>query len=156
VAGELNNSQNWSLAYQEYKESIQVTPQGGYTPLPAFEVPIIFSSRILIAKTVSNIPVGKRWKWAGNLKALQAFPNAGINSQKSEIASYSLSLNRSKLIILPEIASGYELILSDAFWLRNLQLTIYEFTGSISDNLTQLVTAVQSDVLRIESKIDAL
>lgn len=156
MASELNNSQNWFLSYQDYKESMQVTPLGGYTPLPAFEVPILFSSKVLIVRTNSTIPAGKRWKWAGNLRAFQRLPNAGINSQKSEIASYSLFLNRSKLITLPEIASGYELVLSDAFWLRNLQLTIYEFTGSISDNLTQLVTTVQNDILRIESKIDSL
>jgi hypothetical protein len=75
MAGELNNSQNWSLAYQEYKEAVQATPLGGYYPLPAFEVPITFSSKILIAKTVSTIPAGKQWKWAGNLRASQAFPN---------------------------------------------------------------------------------
>ncbi|BAY15700.1 hypothetical protein NIES21_15190 [Anabaenopsis circularis NIES-21] len=156
MAGELNNSQNWALAYQEYKQAIQATPQGGYYPLPAFEVPITFSSKILIAKTVSTIPAGKRWKWAGNLRAFQTFPNAGINSQKSEIQSYSLFLNRSKLLVLPEIASGYELVLSDAFWLRDLQLTIYEFTGQLDNELNQLVQSIQGDVLRIESKIDAL
>lgn len=156
MAGELNNSQNWSLAYQEYKEAVQATPEGGYYPIPAFEIPITFSSKILIAKTVSTIPVGKRWKWAGNLRAFQSFPNAGINSQKSEIAVYSLFLNRSKLLVLPEIASGYELILADAYWLRNLQLTIYEFTGQLGDELSDLVQSVKGDVLRIESKIDAL
>ncbi|MCF2144997.1 hypothetical protein IQ276_000715 [Desmonostoc muscorum LEGE 12446] len=110
----------------------------------------------MIAKTVSTIPPGKRWKWAGNLRAFQAFPNAGINSQKSEIAIFSLFLNRSKLLVLPEFASGYELILSEAYWLRNLQLTIYEFTGQPSDNLTELVASVKDDVLRVESKIDVL
>lgn len=155
MSSELNNSQNWSLAYQEYKQAVQATPNGGYYPLPAFEVPITFSSKILIAKTISNIPVGKRWKWAGNLRAFQAFPNAGINSQKSEIASYSLFLNRSKLLRLPELASNFELVLSDAFWLRDLQLTIYEFTGLLTGDVTELVQDIKVDLLRIESKIDA-
>lgn len=150
MSGELNNALNWSLAYQEYKEAVQVTPQGGYTPLPAFEVPITFTTKILIAKTVSNIPTGKRWKWAGNLRAFQMFPNAGINSQKSEIANFSLNLNRSKLLVLPDLASGYELVLSDAFWLRDLQLTIYEFTGILSDSLYAMVGDIKTSVEAIE------
>jgi hypothetical protein len=150
VAGELSNSQNWSLAYQEYKQAVQATPQGGYFPLPSFEIPITFDHRILIAKTVSNIPAGKRWKWAGNLRAFQAFPNSGVNSQKSEVAIYSLSLNRSKLIVLPEVATNFELVLSDAYWLRDMQLTIYEFTGEFSTDLTNLVQSVRLDVLRVE------
>lgn len=156
MATELNNAQNWALAYQEYKEAVQATPQGGYYPLPAFEIPLLFNSKILIARTVSNIPTGKRWKWGGNLRAYQTFPNAGINSQTSEIATYSLYLNRSKLLLLPEIASGYQLILADAFWLRDMQLTIYEFTGTVSDNLTTLVQTINTDVLRLETKVDAL
>lgn len=156
AASELNNAANWQLAYQEYKEAEQATPQGGYYPLPSFEIPITFSNRILIARTVSTIPAGKRWKWAGRLRAFQTYPNNGVNSQKSEVADYSLYLNRSKLLIFPEIANNYELVLSDAFWLRNLQLTIYEFTGEATDNLTDLTLSIQSDLARIEAKIDAL
>jgi hypothetical protein len=152
----LNVASNWSLVYQEYKEAEQITVQGGYKPLPSFEIPILFSGRILIVKTVSNIPIGKRWKWAGNLRAFQSFPNAGVNSQKTEVAIFSLFLNRSKLIVVPELISNFELVLSDAFWLRDLQLTIYEFSGQISDDLSALVQSVQEDVLRVESKIDAI
>lgn len=152
----LNNSQDWSLVYQDYKQAQQVTSEGGYLPIPAFELPVLLHSRILVAKTVSNIPAGKRWKWAGNLRANQQFPNAGVNSQPSEIAIFSLFLNRSKLLILPEVANNYQLILSDAFWLRDLQLTIYEFTGEASNEIQELIETVKTDVLRVEAKIDLL
>ncbi|WP_017656228.1 hypothetical protein [Fortiea contorta] len=128
LSSALNISSNWRLIYQEYKQAQEVVEKG-YKPLPSFEIPILFDRKILIAKTVSTIPLGKRWKWAGNLRAFQAFPNGGVNAQKSEIAIFSLYLNRSKLILLPNVASNFELVLSDAFWLRDLQLTIYEFIG---------------------------
>ncbi|NJN13891.1 MAG: hypothetical protein HC836_34535 [Richelia sp. RM2_1_2] len=145
MSAQLNNAQNWRLAYQDYKESVQATPEGGYYPLPAFEVPILFSSKILVAKTVSNIPPRKRWRWAGSLSALQNLP-VGLNTQKSEIISHSLYLNKSKLLIYPDLTSNFELILSGAFWLRDLQLTIYEFTGVIQST---------TDLLKdIEFKID--
>jgi hypothetical protein len=142
----LNNKNNWQLVYQEYKQAVQVTPLGGYSPLPAFEVPVRLSSRILIVKTVSNIPKGKRWKWAGRLRAFQSFPT-GINSQKSEVASHSLYLNRSKLLTYPELTSNFELVLSDAFWLRDLQLTIFEFTG-------EATTSAIDSLEEIKSKVD--
>lgn len=151
---DLNNAQSWALIYQEYRQAQQVTPQGGYIPIPAFEVPTLLSSRILIAKTVSNIPAGKRWRWAGNLRINQAFPNSGVNSQPTEIIAYPLYLNRSKLLVLPETATNYNLILSDAFWLRDLQLSIYEFTGEGNSEVIELIQTVKIDVLRIEAKID--
>jgi hypothetical protein len=156
LSAALNVASNWSLVYQEYKQAEQVTVEGGYKPLPSFEIPILFSSRILIVKTVANIPVGKRWKWAGNLRAFQTFPNAGVNGQKSEIAIFSLFLNRSKLIIFPELASNFELVLSDAYWLRNLQLSVYKFTGETTDSTDLMLNSIGSGLSRIESKIDAL
>jgi len=156
VTHNLNNAQDWALVYQDYKQAQQITPQGGYLPLPAFEVPILLHSKILVARTVSNIPAGKRWKWAGNLRANQQFPNAGVNSQPSEVAIYSLFLNRSKLLVLPEAANNYQLILSDAFWLRDLQLTIYEFIGEGSSETQELIETVKADILRVETKLDTL
>lgn len=141
----LYNKNNWQLVYQEYKQAVQLTPLGGYCPLSAFEVPIRLSSKILIVKTVSNIPKGKRWRWAGRLRAFQSFPT-GINSQKSEVASHSLYLNKSKLLIYPELTSNFELVLSDAFWLRDLQLTIFEFTGETTTSVVKSLEEIKSRV----------
>ena len=153
---DLNNSNNWELSYQEYKQALPATPKGGYLPLPAFEVPITFQNRVIIARTVSNIPSNKRWKWAGKLRAYQNYPNGGVGSQRSEIAEHSLFLNRSKLMIMPGLANNYELVLSDAFWLRDLQLSIYSFTGSFEGVTNELLNQLLIDTSRIESKIDAL
>lgn len=156
TSGDFYNAANWQLAYQEYKEATQVTPLGGYLPLPAFEIPITFDSRVLIVKTVSNIPAGKRWKWAGNLTAFQSFPNGGVNSQKSEVANHSLYLNRSKRIIYPNSISNFELVLSGAYWLRDLQLTIYEFIGEFKTYTESSLDNVKVDLSTIEQKIDNL
>ncbi len=155
-ASDLNNAKNWQLVYQEYKQARPATPKGGYLPLPGFEVPITLSARTVIAKTVSNIPAGKRWKWAGKLRAYQNYPNGGVASQPSEVAAHSLYLNRSKLVILPNYANNYQLVLSDAFWLRDMQLSIYEFIGDFQGNKTDLLNQLLLNTEQIESKIDAL
>lgn len=151
---DLNNAQNWEIIYQEYKEAQQATVEGGYLPLSAFEVPVLINSQILIVKTVSIIPQGKRWKWAGNLKAFQQLSYSGLSAQSVEVANYPLYLNRSKLIAIPSNISNYQLTLSDAFWLRNLQLSIYQYTGIIEDDLLELATNTYAKVLTIETKID--
>ncbi|MGB3641148.1 MAG: hypothetical protein WBA39_26745 [Rivularia sp. (in: cyanobacteria)] len=155
-ASDLNNAQNWQLVYQEYKQAKPATPKGGYLPLPGFKVPITLSARTVIARTVSNIPAGKRWRWAGKLRAYQDYPNEGVASQPSEIAAHSLYLNSSKLVIFPDYATNYQLVLNDAFWLRDMQLSIYEFVGDFQTHRTDLLNQLLLDTEQIKSKIDAL
>ncbi|HLO88877.1 MAG TPA: hypothetical protein VK203_28270 [Nostocaceae cyanobacterium] len=151
IAG-LNNSQNWSLAFQESKEAEQITLEGGYKPLPAFEVPILLDARIVVVKTFSTIPPGKKWRFAGNLRVSQQLP-LGVGGRWVELASFPLYLNRTKLVVLPAYANQYQLTLSDAYWLTNLQLTIYQFVGTIS---SVQIEGINPDLERIERKIDQL
>ncbi|AFZ24774.1 hypothetical protein Cylst_2568 [Cylindrospermum stagnale PCC 7417] len=139
-SADLNNSSLWHLVYQELKEAPNVTSLGGYIKLPPFEVPLLLSSRLLIVQTASTIPAFKRWKWAGYLRAFQS-----IKGIKTEILQKSLDLNNAELIELPSFASTYSLILNsngEAHWLRNLQLTIYEFTGEVENAITVTRDAV--------------
>lgn len=134
---DLNNSSLWSLAYQEYKEQPDIYKEGGYIQMPPFDIPILFSSRLLTVKTICNIPPKRKWRFAGNFRAYQT-----IKGEKTEILRNPLYLNSTKLIELPSFASSYSIVISDAGWLRNLQIIIYEFTGEVKDAITQINTKV--------------
>ncbi|MEH2381142.1 MAG: hypothetical protein V7K27_20020, partial [Nostoc sp.] len=96
---ELSNPNSWNQVYDESRIFTQTEGQVySYTPIPAFEVPFLFTNPVLIVRCLCTIPTGKRWRWAGNLKYQFLSPVAGINLQKVTATEISLKLNSAKLI----------------------------------------------------------
>lgn len=128
---ELQNSSKWEMVWSDSAVSEPYPPpfDDYWKPLRAFECPVLFTSRFLLVKTVCQIPEGKQWKFAGNLLVFQKYP-AGLSGVKTEIKREYIPLNSSRLVQIPDVAPQYEVILRDAFWLRNLYLEIYEYTGA--------------------------
>ncbi|MBK1989048.1 hypothetical protein A0J48_016125 [Sphaerospermopsis aphanizomenoides BCCUSP55] len=147
LTADLYNSSNWRLAYQTTVTAERVSEQGGYLPLPTIGLDILLDSRLLVAKTTCNIPQNKRWRWAGNFRVFGELPILGV--PRVEVGSYPLYLNQSKLIDVPSVVTSYSFSLADAWWLTNLQLILYEFSGEVGDTL-------DVDLDRIETKIDEI
>ena len=154
---ELSNPNSWNQVYDESRVFTQSEGQVySYTPIPAFEVPFLFTTHVLIVRCLCTIPTGKRWRWAGNLKYQFSAPVAGINSPIITGTEVSLKLNRAKLIKFPKIASNYQLTIGDAFWLSNLRVTIWEYLPVVENYTDNLIFELGDDLARIESKIDAM
>ncbi|MEH1810886.1 MAG: hypothetical protein V7K26_00095 [Nostoc sp.] len=150
----LLDASSWNQVYTQSKNAVQVTPLGGYIPIPAFEVPVIMHSRVFVIRNIC-INTRPRWRFAGNLKSRVAAPIAGINSPPVEIASFYIQLNRTKLIVLPVFVNNYDLVLETATWLKDLSITIWEYVGVIEDTTEELIGVTRVDILRVEAKIDA-
>ena len=157
LALELSNPNSWNQVYDEARVATQ--KEGAvysYTPIPVFEVPFLFTSHVLVVRCLCTIPTGKKWRWAGNLKYQFSAPIAGINSPTITAAEISLKLNRTKLVKFPKIASNYQVSIGDAFWLTNLRITIWEYLPAIENQTDNLIFELENNLMRIESKIDAL
>ena len=150
---DLLNQDNWNQAYDESRIAQPATEAGGYYPIAVFEIPIVFQSRVLAVRCLSSTAKSS-WRFAGNLKPQVAAPIAGINSPPVEIASIYLQLNRTRLVVLHPYATNYNLVLENAPWLKDLRLTIWEYTGAIEDTTEELIGVARIDILRVESKID--
>jgi hypothetical protein len=157
LALELNNPNNWNQVYDEARVAAQSPGQVySYSPIPAFEVPFLFESHVIVVRCLCTVPSGKRWRFAGNIKYQFAAPIAGINSPAITSIEIPLKLNRTKLIKFPKVANNYQVVISDATWLTNLRVTIWEYLQPVENYTDNLIFELGDDLERIESKIDAL
>lgn len=152
---DLLNQDNWNQIYDESRTAQPATEAGGYYSIPIFEIPIILQSRVLAVRCLSTT-AKYSWRFAGNLKPQVAAPIAGINSPPLEVASIYLQLNRTRLIVLQPYATNYNLVLENAPWLKDLRVTIWEYTGAIEDTTEELIGIARIDILRVEAKVDNL
>lgn len=152
---DLLNQNNWVQIYDESRTAQVATEAGGYFPIPAFEVPIQLDKHILAARCISTT-AKFNWRWAGNLIQKINPPIAGINSPLVEAGTYSMKINRTKLVIFKPLTSTYQLTLEGAYWLKDLRLTLWEYQGIEGDSTEELITTLSGDLNRIELKIDAL
>ncbi|MFN6485438.1 MULTISPECIES: hypothetical protein [unclassified Nostoc] len=152
---DLLNQNNWVQIYDESRTAVIATQAGGYYPIPAFEIPIQLEKHILAARCISTT-AKSTWRWAGNLIQKIAPPIAGINSPLVEAGSYSMKLNRTRLVIFKPYTDTFQLTLEGAYWLKDLRLTLWQYQGIEGDSTEEIITSLGSDLNRIEAKIDAL
>ncbi|MBW4556413.1 MAG: hypothetical protein KME59_10815 [Trichormus sp. ATA11-4-KO1] len=152
---ELLNQNNWVQIYDEARTAQIASDAGGYYPIPAFEIPFQLDKRILAARCISTT-ARVTWRWAGNLIQKISPPIAGINSPLVEAGSYSMKINRTRLVIFKNYTNTYQLTLEGAYWLKDLRLTLWEYQGVDGDSTESLITDLGSDLARIELKIDGL
>jgi hypothetical protein len=150
---DLLNQNNWNQIYEEARTAQAAMEAGGYYPIPIFEIPLALQSRVLAVRCFSST-AKFTWRFAGNLKAQVSAPIAGINSPPLEVANIYLQLNRTKLVVLQPYVSNYNLVLENAPWLKDLKITIWEYTGAIEDTTEELIGIARVDILRVEAKID--
>jgi hypothetical protein len=145
----LGNSDNWVLAY-----SVRVTaanaPGSGdrYIPIPEIEVPILLTSQV-IAVFCQSSQASPRWKLGGlmNLKVQTGILTGG------EFDTYPFEkkriwLNRITLFTLPVLTPDYSLSFDIPYWLRQISISVYEYTGPIVDPLQVKVDSIDT---RLES-----
>lgn len=147
---------NWDLVYSEGK-SVQYINAFNWVPIEAWEVSLLFSNYILAMRTVS-LTAKATWRYAGRLYQRLQIGSGGAGSTLPivDFSVRSLRLNATTLVDLSRYTPEYRLVFSPPYWLQDITLEIYEYTGVDSDNVTELLLQQQSDLERMEQKIDAL
>lgn len=152
----LTSQANWLQVYDELREVERVT-LNEYNPLPKFSIPFLFDKRILSIRTNSTT-AKPYWRYAGQLTQRFQIGTGGTNTllPVADFTRKRLNLNRTELVILPQYTSVYELLLEVPYWIEDLRLTIWEYTGPEADSTEQLIDATREDLARVEAKVDAL
>jgi hypothetical protein len=153
---DLTSQSNWLQVYDELREVERVSSIA-YKPLPPFAIPFLFDKRILSVKVIS-LTAKPYWRYAGTLTQSFQIGSGGTNTllPVADFSRKKLNLNRTELVIFPQYTSNYELVFKAPYWLLDLRLTIWEYTGPESDSTEQLVSLTREDLARVEAKVDAL
>lgn len=153
---ELTNQANWLQVYDELREVVRVSPIA-YNPLPPFDIPFLFDRRILSVKTVS-LTAKPFWQYGGMLTQRFEIGSGGTSSllPVADFTRRKLKLNATELIILPQYTENYGLFVKPPYWVEDLRITIWEYTGPESDSTEDLIDLTRIDVLRVEAKVNAL
>ena len=154
---DLNNEQNWQLAYNETAVAGRV---GGstleYYPLLPFELPILLQSPILLI-SAENIDA-KPW-WFLGLR-IQQRVSTSLSFGEVSGSNRKIPVNRPSLIQFPPYAPQYSLRVEIPPWFDKMKIAVWEYTGLIDDSTESLVQertdVIRVDLTRIETKIDAL
>jgi hypothetical protein len=151
---DLSNQSNWQQIFDEEREAVQAKV-GGWYPIPAFEIPILFDSSVVVARVLSN-KAKSTWHYGGLLSQRFFIGSGGTASSLPEVSAkqYRLQINRSKLLFFPLYKPNYSLIFEPPVWFKNIRLSLWEYSGINSDSTHQLLETIKIDILRIESIIN--
>ena len=145
----------WVQVFNEARQARQVTDTD-FAPIPAFEIGFLFEAHILAARS-SSTTAKAHWRFAGLLNQRFQIGTGGAASPLPVVTakSHALKLNRSALVQFERLTSNYELLFEPAYWLRDLQLTIWEYRGLVSDTTEEKIELVLDATDRIEERLAA-
>jgi hypothetical protein len=147
---DLNNSDNWDLAYSE-----TVTAQGvpgasdRYLPIQEIEVPILLYSQV-IAVFCQSSQASPRWRLGGlmNLKiATGILTGSAVDTYPFE--KKRIWLNQITLFTLPVLTPEYALSFDIPYWLRDIQISVFQYTGPIVDPLADKVDSIDANLTQL-------
>jgi hypothetical protein len=154
VTYDLNNSDNWELAYSE-TATAQPAPGTGdrYFPIPEIEVPILLYSQV-IAVFCQSSQAPPRWRLGGlmNLKiATGILTGSAVDTYPFE--KKQIWLNRITLFTLPVLTPEYALSFDIPYWMRDIQISVFQYTGPIVDTLETKVNEIKADLTALKDSL---
>jgi len=152
ITRELGSVENWQLVYDQFfyaQPAPEVNPNA-YHPIPDAQIPFLFDRHVLAIAT-SSTKVKPRWYLAGRLiQQISALGTDFIDAQANRI---NLQLNRTQLVVLPQLSSTYKLRVEIPWWHEEMGLTIWEYTGPEEDSTEEIIQTLKVDVARLEYRI---
>lgn len=134
VVFDLGNSAAWNLIYSENK--VADTPPSAslnsHYPIPIFEVPIQFSSPIF-AIFIDSESAEERWKTAGWIRQKVRTGILGGGQNDAFLSRKKVYLREINIIEFERVSSAYSVEINIPYWIRDVNLSIYEYTGLIAD-----------------------
>jgi hypothetical protein len=141
---------NWvSVAtYQKVAAAVPPYPQvEKYSPIPDWTTTTTLDSPIIAVNATSST-AEPHWKYAG--MAIQEIRTGlSVGGQPdSTIAAKKFYLNQTTLLIFPDLGPDFNLLFRIPYWLREIDLTLWNYVGPITRDydgiLNQILEAVTS------------
>ena len=140
---------NWNLVYEELRERKKGGISGTYVPIPAFEIPFLFTSRTIVVRPLST--KGRpTWRFAGTLAQRFQVGSGGSASTLPTVDAdvYRLRLNRTKIITFEQFKDDYQIVFEPFYWMKDIQLSIWQYEGP--------VVTLRNSIETIRSKVDEI
>jgi hypothetical protein len=152
---DLSNSANWESIYS-HTVNAQVLTERDHIPIPEITIPVLLDQHILAVYTNSNT-AKNTWNTAGYLKQkINLGLVVGGLPDAENVRQQRVLLRKINLIMFPRLTSEYALSFAVPFWLRDLSLSIWKYTGINSDSTSELVNQVRVDIAILDDKVDTL
>lgn len=150
---DLQSQGNWVQVFNESRRGVQVTDTD-FAPIPAFELGFLFEVHILAVRCLSN-SAKPTWRFAGKLDQRFQIGTGGAASPLPVVnaSSRTVRLNKSALIQFQHLTSNYQLAFEPAHWLKDVQLTVWEYRGPVSDTTEEKIDLVLDATDRIEERL---
>jgi hypothetical protein len=153
---QLGDSALWSRVYNQMHYAQPATPSG-FMPIPAFNIPILFSSHILAIATDSQY--ARSWWWLG-VRAKMLIDSPGTDFGELEAYGLRVPVNAGILARFPKLTPQYRLKIEIPWWHQEMRVTIWEYLGPDDDTTEELIRtsseSIRVDLVRIETKVDNL
>jgi hypothetical protein len=135
---DLANPDNWESVWNTSVVAASVG-EGSYIPIPEISCPLILSNSIVAIGANSN-KAASHWRSAGflNYKIRTGLLVGGsFDSQVGQ--SFRIKLHDITLLTLPQLASSFAVSFNIHYWIEDIQLNVWSYTGSQSDSTEDLI-----------------
>ncbi|MDZ7960559.1 MAG: hypothetical protein RMY34_22205 [Aulosira sp. DedQUE10] len=158
---QLGNSANWEVVHNANVSAVQIPIVGGgykIVPIPEISIAVLLDVFVLAVSVSTNVPDGRNWKFAGNLRQQVS---TGIVFGGSQDASfnrrYALFLDKINLLLLQPLSVDYSIFIKVPDWFEDASIIVWRYTGTDTDSTEELVNQIKNvDLPRLEAKVDAL
>ena len=122
------NPNNWELIYN-YSATAGQAGENSYIPIPPISIPVFLESDIIAVYVSATAPPGRIWDFGGNIE--QRFISGLTVGGAADIAGIPHRTSNDKVTVLffPKISASYSLKYYPPKWFRNVNLTVWQYTG---------------------------
>ena len=154
---ELSNSSYWQDVYHLSRSATYLPGSSTrHERIPPIEVPQLFDSHVLAVYPDSA--TAKDW-WILGGWVSRRIPTGiliGGTPDTRATESQKLILREVNLLIYPNITSTFSLVIDAPYWFDNFSIIVWQYTGPVSYSDEGLIIEQNTQLDRIEQKIDTL
>lgn len=147
ITYEFANGANWQ---QVWSGNFTASGVPGYSDrhyrIPEIVVPILLEQFVLAVYCTSSTNPG--WWHSGGLMNVK-FPTGILTGGVGEThpsERYRIWLDQITSFEIPKMAANYELSFNAPYWLDQLSISVYEYTGPVHDSTETQLNALQTDL----------
>lgn len=116
-----------------------------YFPIPDFTCPLLADQPVLAISADSN-DANPKWRFAGHVKQLIRTGLVVGGNQDTVSSVKKFYLNQISLIWFPNYGGTYQVQFSIPFWLRDITVQIWQYTGPITKTYDQILAEIKAAV----------
>lgn len=141
LIADIANSALWESVYEVSLTAQRVSSVStNYFPIPELQVPILFDSRFVAISAYSTKNPNRAFAGFVKQKVVTGLTVAGLHD--AQIANRKLFFNLINLYEFSLINSTYSLSVKTPYWIEDISLNFWQFTGTVEDSTELLIKAL--------------